>query len=98
MTPNSVKLDMLKLTNGILEEIIEDHKVHLGLIDRLVLINQGKKVDFIIDQNGVMMLHNRVCVPELLELKKRILVEGHRICLSIHLGDTKMYQDLKKMF
>lgn len=41
-TPNSVKLYMLKLTDGILEEIIEGHKINLGLIDRLMLINQGK--------------------------------------------------------
>lgn len=32
-TPNSVKLDMLKLTKGILEEIIVGHKVDLGLLD-----------------------------------------------------------------
>lgn len=41
-TPNSVKLRMLKLTNGILKEIRERQKVDLGLVDRLVLINQGK--------------------------------------------------------
>ena len=41
-TPNSVKLGMLKLTSGILEEIREGRKINLGLIYRLVLINQGK--------------------------------------------------------
>lgn len=49
MTPNSVKLVMLKLTSGILEDIVEGQKVYLGLIDRLVWINQGKGVDFRID-------------------------------------------------
>lgn len=32
------------------------------------------------------------------KLKKCILEEGHRSDLSIHLGTTKVYQDLKKMF
>lgn len=40
----------------------------------------------------------RVYVPDVLELKKSILEEGRRSGLNIHLGSTKMYQDLKKMF
>ncbi|KAI5405994.1 hypothetical protein KIW84_052663 [Lathyrus oleraceus] len=39
-TPNSVKLGMLKLTSGILEEIRGSQKSDLGLVDRLTLINQ----------------------------------------------------------
>lgn len=41
-TPNNLKLSMLKMTSGIFEEIREGHKVKLGLVDLLVLINQGK--------------------------------------------------------
>ena len=33
-----------------------------------------------------------------LKLKKFILEESHRSNLSIYPGDTKMYQDLKKIF
>ena len=40
-TPKSVKLGMLKLTSGILEEIREGHKSDLSLVDQLTLINQG---------------------------------------------------------
>ena len=50
------------------------------------------------DKSGVMRLGNRVCVPDILELKKSIIEEGYRSDLSIHPGATKMYQDLKKMF
>ncbi|XP_050915449.1 uncharacterized protein LOC127130492 [Lathyrus oleraceus] len=53
-THNNVKLGMLKLTTGILEDIRKDQKVNLGLIDLLVIINQGKRGDFIINENGVM--------------------------------------------
>lgn len=42
MTPQSVKLGMLKLTSSVLDEIKEGQKLELGLTDRLVLINQGK--------------------------------------------------------
>lgn len=47
---------MLKLTSSVLEEIKVGHKLDLGPIDRLVLINQGKEVDFRVDENGVMRI------------------------------------------
>jgi len=95
LTPESVKLRMLKLTSNILEEINVGQKEDLELVDRVVLVNQGKGVDFRLDQNGVFMFRDRLCVPK---LKKRILDEGHRSSLSIHPRATKMYPDLKRLF
>jgi len=37
-------------------------------------------------------------VPDVPEVKKRILDEGHRSSLSIHPGATKMYHDFKRLF
>ena len=96
-TLNSVKLVMLKLTIGILEEIREGKKIDVGLVDLLVLINQGKLGDFKIDENDVMRFRERVCVPDVPELKKSILEEGHRSSMIIHLDIAKMYQNLKKL-
>ena len=45
-TPSSLKLDMLYLTSGILEEIREGQSSDLSLIDHLTLINQANKGDF----------------------------------------------------
>ena len=73
MTPNSVKLGMLKLNIGILKEIKEGHKSDLGLIGQLVLINQGKGGDFKIYENDVMCFRDRVCVLDVPELKKSTL-------------------------
>jgi len=67
-------------------------------VDRVVLVNQGKGGDFRLDENGVLMFRDRVCVPDVLELKRQILDEGHKSSLSIHPGATKMYQDLKRLF
>jgi hypothetical protein len=66
----------------------------LELVDRVVLVNQGKGGDFRLDENDVLMFHDRVCVSDVLELKRQILEEGQRGSLNIHLGATKMYQDL----
>jgi len=98
LTPESVKLGMLKLTSNILEEIKKGQKEDLELVDHVVLVNQGKSVDFRLNQHGVLMFRDQVCVSDVPELKKRILDEGHQSSLSIHPGATKMYQDLKKLF
>lgn len=42
ITPVSVKLEMLKFTSNVLEEVKEGQKLDFGLINRLMLINQGK--------------------------------------------------------
>jgi len=98
LTPDGVRLGMLKLTSNILEEIKNGQKEDLELVDRVVLVNQGKGGDFRLDENGVLMFRDRVCVPDVLERKRLILDEGHKSSLSIHPGATKMYQDLNRLF
>ena len=44
------------------------------------------------------MFRNRICVPKNDELIRKILEEAHSSSLSIHLGSTKMFNDLKKMY
>jgi hypothetical protein len=97
-TSYGVKLGMLKLTSGILDEIREGQQSDLSLVEKLTLINQGRGGDFRIGEDGIMRCHDRVCVPAIPDLKKRILEEGHRSGLCIHPGATKMYQDLRKLF
>lgn len=91
----SVKLEMLKLTNNFLNEIKEGQKLDVEFVHRQVLVNKGKELDFRVYENGILKFRDKVYVSE---LKKTILEENHRSSLSIHLGATKMYQDLKKIF
>ena len=46
----------------------------------------------------MLRFRDRVCIPDVPEVKKSILEEGHRSRLSIHPGATKMYHDLQKLF
>ncbi|MCI54287.1 hypothetical protein A2U01_0075536, partial [Trifolium medium] len=75
---------MMKLTNPFLEEIKECQKRDQKLMEKLVIIREGKETDFGIDENRVVRYRGRVCVPGVPELKKMILEEGHRSGLSIH--------------
>ncbi|MCI44792.1 hypothetical protein A2U01_0066031, partial [Trifolium medium] len=45
---------MLKLTNPFLEEIKECQKMDKKLMEKLVLINEGKETDFGVDENGII--------------------------------------------
>ncbi|MCI44013.1 hypothetical protein A2U01_0065252, partial [Trifolium medium] len=87
---------MLRLTNDFLEEVVWKQKTDTRLLKFKALIEKGKKLDVKIDENGVMRCRGRVSVPDVPELKRMILEEGHRSNLSIHPRVTKMYQDLKK--
>ncbi|MCI60119.1 hypothetical protein A2U01_0081374 [Trifolium medium] len=46
VTPRSVKLGMLKLTNSFLEKVKECQKRDRKLSEKLVLIDEGKEDDF----------------------------------------------------
>ena len=70
----------------------------MKLVDSVVEIDQSKNNDFRLDAQGVLRFRNRNCIPDDAEMKKVILEESHRSKLSIHLGATKMYQDLKGLF
>ncbi|MCI47082.1 hypothetical protein A2U01_0068323, partial [Trifolium medium] len=83
-TARSVKVGMLRLTNDFLGEVVEKHKTDARLLKFKTLIEQGKKLDIEIDEQGVMRCRGRVCVPDVPELKRMILEEGHRSSLSIH--------------
>jgi hypothetical protein len=58
-------------------------------------IKEEKSPDFLEDVEGVLWYKGRICVPNLKELKDKILREAHESAYSIHPGGNKMYHDLK---
>ena len=56
------------------------------------------KVGIARDEEGVIRFHNRVCVPNIVDVREHVLAEAHRSRISIHPSNTKMYQDLKRSF
>jgi hypothetical protein len=62
------------------------------------LIKLGKVPEFRKDEQGRVWFKNRICVPEIKELREAILKEAHDLAYSIHPGSTKMYQDLKQRY
>ena len=98
VTPESVRLGMLKINNDFLNVIKENQKLDVKLVDLMPTGEGDAEGDFKVDDIGVLKFRGRICVPNNDELKKAILEESHRSNLSIHPGAAKMYQDLKKLF
>jgi len=88
---------MLKINSDFLNSIKEAQKIDVKFVDLMVASNQTLDGDFKVDDQGVLRFRGRICIPDDDELKKLILEESHRSSLSIHLGATKMYHDLKKL-
>jgi hypothetical protein len=50
------------------------------------------------DDEGVLWYKGRICVPNVKELKDKILCEVHESAYSIHPGGNKMYHDLNATY
>ena len=68
----------------------------LSQIRDMVLRREAKEE--IIDEEGVLRIKGRVCVPRVYDLTHTILTETHSSRYSIHPGATKMYRDLKQHY
>jgi hypothetical protein len=58
-------------------------------------IKEEKTLGFSEGDEGVLWYKARICVPNVKELKEKILHEAHESAYSIHPRGNKMYHDLK---
>ena len=57
----------------------------------------AERLDFrIVD--GVLYYRDRLCMPNIEDLRNDIMTEAHSTKYSMHPGSTKMYQNLKGRF
>jgi IS30 family transposase len=61
-------------------------------------IEEGRPSEFRLGDFNSLWFHDRICVPDIPEIKELILKEAHETPYSIHPGSTKMYMDLKELF
>jgi hypothetical protein len=88
----------MEVGSSILQEIwrgqLEDEKIQE--IKRN--IKEEKSPGFLEDDEGVLWYQGRVCVPNVKELKDKLLREAHESAYSIHPGGNKIYHDLKATY
>ena len=61
-------------------------------------IEKGKKAEFQIRDDGMIVKGQIMCVPEYGELKRDIMEEAHSSAYDLHPGSTKMYKTLKEHY
>ncbi|XP_070025336.1 uncharacterized protein [Nicotiana sylvestris] len=49
-------------------------------------------------EDGVLRCQGRLCVPDMDNLRGRVMAEAHNSRYSVHTGSTKMYHDLKEIY
>ena len=59
---------------------------------------KGKKAEFQIRDDDMIMKGQRMCVPEYGELKRDIMEEAHSSAYAMHPGSTKIYMTLKEHY
>jgi hypothetical protein len=88
----------MEVGSSLLQEIrrgqLEDEKVQ----EIKSNIKEEKLHGFSDDDEGVLWYKGRICVPNIKELKDKILCEAHESTYSIHPGGNKMYHDLKTTY
>jgi hypothetical protein len=94
----NTKAMKMEVGSNLLQEIqkgqVEDEKIQE--IKRN--INEEKSPSFSKDEEGVLWYKWRICVPNIKELKDKILREAHESAYSIHPRRNKMYHDIKATY
>jgi hypothetical protein len=88
----------MEVGSSLLQEIwrgqLEDEKVQ----EINHNIKEEKSPGFSEDDEGVLWYKGRICVPNIKELKEKILHDAHESAYSIHPGGNKIYHDLKATY
>jgi hypothetical protein len=88
----------MEVGSSLLQEIrrgqLEDEKIQ----EIKCNIKEEKLPGFSEDDEGVLWYKGRICVPNIKELKDKILREAHESSYSIHPRGNKMYHDLKATY
>jgi hypothetical protein len=91
----NTKIMVMEVGSNLLQDIcrgqVEDENIQV--IKRN--IKEDKLPYFLEDHQGVLRYNGRIYVPNIKELKDKILREAHKSAYSIHPGGNTMYHDLK---
>ncbi|KAL2248184.1 UNVERIFIED_CONTAM: Transposon Tf2-12 polyprotein [Sesamum indicum] len=91
-------LAALQLKLDFVDQIKEAQTRDPFLLQMLERIKQGRKINFSIRIDGVVVNGGRVCVPDTDGLREAILREAHNAPYAMHHGTTKMYRNIRPYY
>ncbi|XP_070032925.1 uncharacterized protein [Nicotiana tomentosiformis] len=84
--------------SSLLEQIKTRQFDDLHLLALREMVLQGSAKEVTIGEDGVLRLRGHLFVPNVDDLRERILEEAHSSRYSIHPGATKMYCDMRQHY
>ncbi|KAJ8758508.1 hypothetical protein K2173_000229 [Erythroxylum novogranatense] len=61
-------------------------------------VQRGKEFGMVLSDDRLLTVRNRLCIPDVKEVKNEILDEAHNAPYAMHPGNTRMYRDLREHF
>ena len=98
LAPDGALLAQLRVILNLKQMIVNTQKNDVKLQEIVHLVSTGDKTDYVIDETGGLLYKSRLCVPNHMDLKKKILYESHNTIFIMHSGRNKMYQDMKQYY
>ncbi|KAA0059807.1 pol protein [Cucumis melo var. makuwa] len=94
----TMQLAQLTVQPTLRQRIIDAQGNDPYLVEKRGLAEAGQAVEFSLFSDGGLLFERRLCVPSDSAIKTELLSEAHSSPFSMHLGSTKMYQDLKRVY
>jgi hypothetical protein len=88
----------MEVGSSLIQEIQNDQLEDEKIQEIKRNIKEENSSGFSEDDEGVLWYKGRICVPNIKELKDKILREAHESAYSIHPRGNKMYHDLKATY
>ena len=82
----------------LVDQIKEGQKQISEMIKLRAEIEGGRKPEFQIRDNGIIVRGSRMCVPKIGELKREIMEEAHSSAYAMHPSSTKMSNTLREHY
>ena len=91
-------LAQLRVILDLKQMIVNAQKDDTKLQEMVQLVSTGGKTNYAIDESRGLLYKSRLCVPNDMDLRKKILYESHNTVFTMHPGGNKMYQDMKQYY
>ncbi|XP_022856518.1 uncharacterized protein LOC111377625 [Olea europaea var. sylvestris] len=89
---------MAEVRPHLIDKVREAQSQDLTLRILKAEVSAGLRTDYVIRDNCMLAMDNRLCILDILELKKEILEEANSSIYAMHLGSIKMYHTLKNHY
>ena len=91
-------LAQLRVIPDLKQMIVNAQKNETKLQEIVQLANTRDKTDYAIYESGGLLYKSKLCVPNVMDLRKKISYESHNTVFTMHPRGNKMYQDIKQYY